>query len=250
MDLKEQIDNNRLPKHVALIMDGNGRWAEQRGKERIFGHENGVKAVRNTLEAAGELKIPYITIYAFSTENWSRPKKEVDTLMELLVNAIRNETQKLHKNGIRLHAIGNIETLPEKCLKELKEAIDLTKNNDKLNLIVALSYSARWEIVNAVKRIVKDFEKGKKQVDSINEAFFSQYLNTSNFPDPDLLIRTSGELRISNFLLWQIAYSELYFTPVLWPDFNKEHFFQAIIDYQKRERRFGKTSDYLLNKNN
>ncbi len=244
MDILKDIDKDRLPRHVALIMDGNGRWARKRGKERIYGHENGVEAVRKTLEAAGDLKIPFITIYAFSTENWSRPKKEVDTLMELLVNAIRKETKQLCEKGIRLHAIGNLDSLPANCLKELKEAINLTKDNDELNLIIALSYSARWEIINAVKKIAEDLNKKKINTETFNENIFKQYLTTHNFPDPDLLIRTSGELRISNFLLWQIAYSELYFTPVLWPDFNKEHFFQAILDYQKRDRRFGKTSDY------
>lgn len=241
MEIKSQLDPKRLPRHVALIMDGNGRWAKQKGKERIFGHEHGVKAVRRTLEAAGDLKIPYITIYAFSTENWDRPKKEVDTLMELLVNAIRSEIKELCKKGIRLHAIGNLDALPQKCLNELNEAINITKNNNKLNLIVALSYSARWEIINAVKKIAEDIKGHKINESNISQELFDKYLTTSGFPDPDLLIRTSGELRISNFLLWQIAYSELYFTPVLWPDFSKEHFYEAILDYQKRERRFGKT---------
>ncbi len=244
MEIKKQIDHNHVPRHVAIIMDGNGRWAKQRGKERIYGHENGVKAVRETLEAAGELKIPYITMYAFSTENWNRPRKEIDTLMELLVNTIRNETKELCNKGIRLHAIGNLNSLPGKCFKELEEAIKLTENNDKLNLIVALSYSARWEIINAIKNILQDYKNNKTAFENIDNNVFKKYLSTGDVPDPDLLIRTSGELRISNFLLWQIAYSELYFTPVLWPDFNKKHFFEAIVEYQKRERRFGKTDDY------
>ncbi len=244
MEIKEHIDHSRIPKHVALIMDGNGRWAKQRGKDRIYGHKNGVKAVRATLEAAGELKIPYITMYAFSTENWNRPRREVDTLMELLVNTIRNEAKELCDNGIRLHAIGNLKSLPEKCLKELNEAVKLTQKNDKLNFIVALSYSSRWEIVNAVKDLFNDIKNNNKPIENIDDKIFKKYLATGDFPDPDLLIRTSGELRLSNFLLWQIAYSELYFTPVLWPDFNREHFFEAIAEYQKRDRRFGKTGDF------
>ncbi len=244
MDFKEKIDYKKVPRHVAIIMDGNGRWAKSRGKERIYGHENGINAVRETLEAAGELQIPYITIFAFSTENWNRPKKEVDTLMELLVSVIRKESQELCKNGIKLHTIGDLMTLPEKCQKELKEALNITKNNNKLNLIVALSYSARWEIVNAAKQLAKDVKEEKIKLENINNNIFEKYLTTSNFPDPDLLIRTSGELRISNFLLWQVAYSEFYFSPVLWPDFTKHDFFQAIFEYQKRDRRFGKTSDY------
>ncbi len=239
MDYLKLIDENRIPKHVALIMDGNGRWAKKRGKERIYGHENGINAVRETLEAAGELKIPYITIYAFSTENWNRPENEVKTLMELLVKAIRNEIDSLNKNGIKLNTIGDIQSLPKECLEELKEAMNITKNNDKMNLVVALSYSSRWEIINAVKNIAEDIKSDKLNIQNINDSCFEKYLSTTEFPDPDLLIRTSGELRISNFLLWQIAYSELYFPDVLWPDFDKNHFFKAIYEFQKRDRRFG-----------
>ncbi len=241
MELKKQLDHNLMPQHVAIIMDGNGRWAKQRGKERIYGHEQGIKAVRETLEAAGELKIPYITIYAFSTENWKRPENEVNTLMELLVNAIKNETKNLCENEIRLHAIGDLDSLPQKCLTELNEAINITKNYDKLNLVLALSYSARWEIINATKKLAQDVKNEKIALENIDDSVFKQYMATKDFPDPDLLIRTSGEKRISNFLLWQIAYSELYFTPVLWPDFSQKHFIEAILEYQKRDRRFGKT---------
>ncbi|MFO8067500.1 MAG: isoprenyl transferase [Bacteroidales bacterium] len=241
MNYKDKINKEKLPQHVALIMDGNGRWAKQRGKERIFGHENGVQAVRNTVEAAGELGIPYLTFYAFSTENWERPKEEVDTLMDLLVKAIKAETKDLNKNGVKLQAIGDIKNLPETCQEELKEAIKITENNTRLTAIIALSYSSKWEIIEAVKKIGKEIKAGQIKPEEIDNKLFSSYLNTKNIPDPDLLIRTSGEQRISNFLLWQLAYSELYFTPVLWPDFNKENFYKAIVDYQSRERRYGKT---------
>jgi undecaprenyl diphosphate synthase len=241
MDLKKKIDKTKVPTHVALIMDGNGRWAKQRGKERIFGHENGVNAVKQTVEAAAEIGVKYLTFYAFSTENWERPKAEVDTLMELLVKAIQSETEELNKNGVRLRAIGNLDSLPKKCREELLEAIEFTSKNTRLTAIIALSYSSKWEIIEAVKNIGHNIKAGKVQPENINGELFSKYLNTKDYPDPDLLIRTSGEQRISNFLLWQLAYSELYFTPVLWPDFNKEDFFKAIIDYQARERRFGKT---------
>jgi len=241
MDYKENLNKNKLPKHIAIIMDGNGRWARQRGKERIFGHEHGIQAVRETVEAAGEIGIGYLTFYAFSTENWCRPKNEVDTLMSLLVKAIRNETPELLEKGVRLSAIGDIASLPHACIKELNEAIEITKNNTHLNVIVALSYSSQWEILNAVKQIAVQVKENNIEPDQIDKALFQKHLHTCDIPDPDLLIRTSGELRISNFLLWQIAYSELYFTPVLWPDFRKKHFYQAILDYQRRERRFGKT---------
>jgi undecaprenyl diphosphate synthase len=241
MDFKQNIDKKKLPRHIAIIMDGNGRWAKQRGKERIFGHENGIQAVRETVEAAGEIGIKYLTFYAFSTENWCRPKKEVDTLMELLVSAIKNETPELLEKGVKLHAIGDLDSLPQKCRKELDDAIELTKNNSLVNVVVALSYSSQWEIVDAVKKIAQKVKSDQMQPEEINKQAFQNHLQTSGFPDPDLLIRTSGELRISNFLLWQIAYAELYFTPVLWPDFRKKHFFQAIVDYQRRERRYGKT---------
>ncbi|TVQ11707.1 MAG: isoprenyl transferase [Bacteroidetes bacterium] len=241
MDFKDNIDKNKLPRHIAIIMDGNGRWAKQRGKDRVFGHENGIQAVRETVEAAGELGVKNLTFYAFSTENWCRPKCEVDTLMSLLVNAIKNETPELLEKGVRLSAIGDIDSLPPECIQELQDAIEITKNNTRLNVFIALSYSSQWEIVNAVKQIAHQVKENNLDPESIDKAMFQRFLQTNGTPDPDLLIRTSGELRISNFLLWQIAYSELYFTPVLWPDFRKKHFYQAIHDYQRRERRFGKT---------
>lgn len=241
MDFKQNIDKNKLPKHIAVIMDGNGRWAKQRGKERMFGHENGIQSVRDVVEASAELGIQYLTFYAFSTENWERPKIEVETLMELLVSAIHNETPKLHENNVRLGAIGDLQSLPEHCQKELQEAIDITRNNTGLTVIVALSYSSRWEITDAIKKIARDVKANLLDPEKICKKTLSNYLQTQAYPDPDLLIRTSGELRVSNFLLWQIAYAELYFTPVLWPDFRKKHLYQAIIDYQRRDRRFGKT---------
>lgn len=245
MDLKQRIDLEKLPRHVAVIMDGNGRWARQQGKERVFGHENGVVSVRETVKAAAELGIPFLTFYAFSTENWCRPKTEVDTLMQLLVEAIRNETPELNENGVRLQAIGDLDSLPPGCREELQQAIELTAHNTRLLVNVALSYSSRWEIVKASRQIAQQVKDGKIEPDEINDKLFEACLETKGIPDPDLLIRTSGELRISNFLLWQIAYSELYFTPVLWPDFRKKHFFQAIIEYQRRERRFGKTLEQI-----
>ena len=226
-------------------MDGNGRWAKTKGKFRVFGHKNGVKAVRDTVEGAAEIGIKYLTLYAFSTENWSRPKKEVDALMSLLVSTIHKETKTLMDNNIRLESIGNRSELPERCQRELQEAIDKTKNNDGTTLILALSYSSRSEIINAVKQIVNE----KVSSEDINEELFSQYLSTKGVPNPELLIRTSGEQRISNFLLWQIAYSELYFTDVLWPEFRREDLFEAIYKYQNRERRFGKTSEQLKQEN-
>ena len=241
----EKLDKENLPNHVAITMDGNGRWAKTQGKFRVFGHQNGVKAVRNTVEAAAELGIKYLTLYAFSTENWNRPKLEVDALMTLLISTISKETKTLMDNNIRLSAIGNLNDLPEKCQKELQDAIDKTKKNNRTTLILALSYSSKWEIINAIKQIVKD---GVSEED-INEEMFSQYLTTKDVPNPELLIRTSGEQRISNFLLWQISYSELYFTEKLWPEFNKEDFYEAIFEFQKRERRFGKTSEQLKEEN-
>ena len=237
MALMEQIEKENLPKHVAITMDGNGRWAEGKGKFRVFGHQHGVKAVRETVEAAAEIGIKFLTLYAFSTENWKRSEREVNALMTLLISTISKETKTLMKNDICLNAIGNLSQLPKKCEQELEEAIEKTKNNKRMMLILALSYSGRWEIVNAVNKIMKEKTLGKE----ITEETFQQYLNTKGVPDPELLIRTSGEHRISNFLLWQIAYSELYFTDTLWPDFRKEDLIKAIIDYQKRERRFGKT---------
>ncbi len=243
MDLKERIDKEKLPLHVALIMDGNGRWARQRGKERIFGHENGIEAVRDTVKAAADLGVQYLTFFAFSTENWCRPHKEVETLMDLLVRAIGNETPELNENGVRLQAIGDLESLPEICREKLKDALELTANNNKLIVTVALSYSARWEVVNAVQKIARKIADRTINPDDIDEELFVNHLETANIPDPDLLIRTSGELRLSNFLLWQMAYTELFFTPVFWPDFRRKHFYQAIIDYQRRERRFGKVNN-------
>ncbi|MFA8450865.1 MAG: isoprenyl transferase [Bacteroidales bacterium] len=245
MSLKEKIDLERLPKHVAVIMDGNGRWAKQKGKLRTFGHKNGVVAVRETSEAAAELGIKYLTLYAFSTENWKRPKFEVDALMNLLVSTIEKETVTLNKNNIRLQAIGNLESLPEKSYRSLMRAIDNTKDNTRMTLVLALSYSARWEIINAVKNISKEVKSGSLNIDDINDQMFASHLTTATIPDPELLIRTSGEQRISNFLLWQIGYSELYFTPELWPDFRRENLYEAIVDYQSRERRFGKTSEQI-----
>jgi undecaprenyl diphosphate synthase len=237
----EKIDINKLPKHIAITMDGNGRWAKSKGKLRIFGHKNGVKSVRDTVEGAAEIGIEYLTLYAFSSENWSRPEREVNALMTLLVSAINKETKTLMDNNIRLSTIGDINKLPIKAQKELQEAIIKTKDNTRMNLVLALSYSGRGEIINAVQNIIKDGKKPKE----INEDTFQQYLTTKSVPDPELLIRTSGEYRISNFLLWQIAYSELYFTDTLWPDFRRADLYKAILNYQSRERRFGKTTEQL-----
>ena len=243
MALIEQIEKENLPKHIAITMDGNGRWAKNKGKLRIFGHQHGVKAVRETVEAAAEIGIKFLTLYAFSTENWKRSEREVNALMTLLISTISKETKTLMKNDICLNAIGNLSQLPKKCEQELEQAIEKTKNNKRMTLILALSYSGRWEIVNAVNKIMKEKNLRKE----LTEEAFQQYLNTKGVPDPELLIRTSGEHRISNFLLWQIAYSELYFTDTLWPDFGKEDLLKAIIDYQKRERRFGKTIQQIKN---
>ncbi len=245
MSLKENINPEYLPNHVALIMDGNGRWAKEKGKLRVFGHENGAKAVRKVIEAAAELNIKFITLYAFSTENWNRPKREVDTLMKLLVKALKKEIKTLHNNTIQLNAIGNLKMLPEKVRTELQEVIQATKNYNKLTVTLALSYGAREEITNCVKKIAEKVKNNIISVENIDESVINKHLYTQNLPDVDLLIRTSGEKRISNFLIWQSAYAELYFTNTLWPDFNKEGFYKAIIDYQKRERRFGKTSEQL-----
>ena len=245
MSFKENIDFSKLPKHIAIIMDGNGRWAKQKGKNRTFGHHNGVVSVKETTEAAAELGINFLTLYAFSTENWNRPKFEIDILMKLLVRTINKETKTLNKNNIRLLAIGDIDSLPNNCKKELLEAINNTSNNTRMTLVLALSYSSKWEIINAIKQIADDLQKNKINVDEINQDMFSNYLTTKNIPDPELLIRTSGEYRISNFLLWQAAYSELYFTQKFWPDFRKEDLYEAIVNYQNRERRFGKTSEQI-----
>lgn len=246
MDLKSNIDLNRLPRHIAVIMDGNGRWAKQQGKPRVFGHRSGVTAVRETTEAAAELGVEYLTLYAFSTENWNRPAIEVNALMALLVETIRKEVDTLNKNNIRLHAIGDISKLPKKSQKALQEGIDRTKDNDRMTLVLALNYSAKWEILEAAKKIAEDAKAGKVEASHIDENYFASLLSTKGIPDPELLIRTSGETRISNFLLWQIAYAEFYFTPIFWPDFRKQQLYEAILDYQNRERRFGKTSDQLV----
>ena len=238
---KEKIDLNNLPKHIAIIMDGNGRWAKTQGKFRSFGHQNGVRSVKDTVEAASEIGIKYLTLYAFSTENWNRPKEEVDALMTLLISTIHQETKTLIQNKIRLNMIGDITDLPEKCQTELSRSIEKTKINNRMTLTLALSYSSKWEIINAIKKIILE----KIPPTEINEKTFSQYLNTKNVPNPELLIRTSGEKRISNFLLWQIAYSELYFTDTLWPEFTKEEFYKAVVEYQQRERRFGKITEQL-----
>jgi undecaprenyl diphosphate synthase len=245
MNFKDQINKNKLPQHVAVIMDGNGRWAKQRGMLRMFGHENGVTAVRNAVEAAAEIGLGYLTLYAFSTENWNRPKKEVDALMSLLVKSLNKETTTLNKNNIRLHAIGDLQSLQSKTYSELLKAIEITKNNTGTTLTLALSYSSRWELVQMVKQVAQQVAEGNIQNEDIDENTISNYLNTQGIPDPELLIRTSGEQRISNFLLWQIAYSELYFSSKLWPDFGKEDFYEALVDYQNRERRFGKTSEQI-----
>jgi undecaprenyl diphosphate synthase len=246
MSLKEKINLSKLPKHIAIIMDGNGRWAKQQGEERIYGHENGVKSVRDAVEAAAELGIEYLTLYAFSTENWNRPKEEVIALMQLLVHTINAETPTLNKNNIRLQAIGDLKSLPGDCYNELQEAIEATKNNSRTTLVLALSYSSRWEIVNAMKEIAAKIERKELTSSEISEETINQHLCTATIPEPELMIRTSGEHRISNFLLWQLAYAELYFTDKFWPDFKNEDFYEAIIDYQNRERRFGKTSEQLI----
>ncbi len=246
MSWKDKIDKERLPKHIAIIMDGNGRWAKQRGKLRTFGHHQGVKSVREAAETAAELGIKYLTLYAFSTENWKRPKTEVNALMRLLVKTIHNETKTLHDNQISLMAIGDLESLPQITRDELLEAVKDTKDHTRMKLILALSYSSRWEILNAAKLIAQKVEAKEITSENIDQALFESCLITHAIPDPELLIRTSGEYRISNFLLWQIAYAELYFSQRLWPDFRKEDLYEAIVDYQKRERRFGKISEQII----
>jgi undecaprenyl diphosphate synthase len=246
----EKIDKQRLPRHIAIIMDGNGRWAKEKGEDRLFGHFHGVESVRNIVEGCAELKVEYLTLYAFSTENWDRPEYEVIGLMELLVSTIRKEVESLNKNNIRLHVIGDMNMLPAYACNELNEALEITGKNTGLNLVMALSYSGRWELMNAVKNIAWQVKENKLQVEEINQETLQKYLCTSNFPDPELMIRTSGEYRISNFLLYQLAYAELYFTNVRWPDFRKENLYEAILDYQNRERRFGKTSEQMGNSEN
>ncbi|SJZ61846.1 isoprenyl transferase [Sediminibacterium ginsengisoli] len=244
-DLLARINKAQLPKHIAIIMDGNGRWAEEKGQDRLYGHFHGVESVRNIVEGAAELGIGYLTLYAFSTENWDRPENEVQGLMALLVDTIRKEVPVLNKNNIRLHVIGDLNMLPDYARQELQEALDMTAANTGLNLIMALSYSSRWELVNAVKNIGLDVKAGKINPESISQETLQQYLSTSQFPDPELMIRTSGEYRISNFLLYQLAYAELYFTDTRWPDFRKENLYEAIVNYQSRQRRFGKTGHQI-----
>jgi len=245
MSLKDKIDTTKLPSHIAIIMDGNGRWAKSRGKPRVFGHQHGVKSVREATEAAAELGVNYLTLYAFSTENWNRPKREIDALMHLLVRTINKETRTLMDNNIRLKAIGNLKSLDNVCHRELNEAIKKTSKNERMTLVLALSYSSHWEIVESARRIAKMVKDNEMGVEDISKETISSHLTTTGIPDPELLIRTSGEYRISNFLLWQIAYAELYFTKKLWPDFRKEDLYEAIINYQNRERRFGKTSEQI-----
>ena len=244
-DMISQIDKTRLPRHIAIIMDGNGRWAEEQGQDRLYGHFHGVESVRNIVEGCAELGIGYLTLYAFSTENWDRPQEEVDGLMALLVDTIRKEVPILNKNNIKLHVIGDMNMLPASACSELQEALEMTGKNTGLNLVMALSYSSRWELMNAVKNIGIDVKAGKIDPETINQHTLQQYLTTSNFPDPELMIRTSGEYRISNFLLYQLAYAELYFTNTRWPDFRKENLYEAIIDFQGRERRYGKTGKQI-----
>lgn len=245
MDVLQSIDRSNLPRHIAIIMDGNGRWAKERGEDRVYGHHEGVISVREIVNGCAELGIQYLTLYAFSTENWNRPKAEVDALMELLVNTIRKEVDELKKNNVRLHVIGDFKSLPDICQKELNEAKEITASNTGLNLILALSYSARWEILEATKRIAEDVAKGILKTTDVNDSVFHNYLTTAPFPDPELMIRTSGEYRISNFLLYQLAYAELYFTNVHWPAFRKQNLYEALLNYQQRERRFGKTSEQI-----
>jgi len=243
--LKAAIDLQQLPRHIAIIMDGNGRWAKEKGQDRLFGHYHGVESVRDIVEGCAELGIGYLTLYAFSTENWDRPAYEVTGLMELLVDTIRKEVDTLNKNNIRLHVIGDMDMLPEYARQEMNEALEFTKANTGLNLVMALSYSSRWEMLNMVKQIAEDVKAGKLDPSVITHEVIQQYLCTSDIPDPELMIRTSGEYRISNFLLYQLAYSELYFTNVRWPDFRKENLYEAILNFQGRERRFGKTSEQI-----
>ena len=245
MGFKEIVDINKLPKHIAIIMDGNGRWAQEKGQDRLFGHLHGVESVRDIVEGCAEIGVNFLTLYAFSTENWDRPEYEVLGLMELLVDTIKKEVPTLNKNNIKLHVIGATHMMPESAQAELQEAINKTAQNTGLNLVMALSYSSRWEIIQATQNIAKDIESGKLKPEEINQDTYNQYLTTAHVPDPELMIRTSGEHRISNFLLYQLAYTELYFTETLWPDFRKENLYEAIINFQQRERRFGKTSSQV-----
>lgn len=249
MSFKEKLKLDRIPRHVAIIMDGNGRWAQMRGDDRSVGHEHALDAVRSVVEGASEVGVEYITLYVFSTENWNRPIEEVQALMALFVYAISNETENLNKNNVKLLSIGDLESLPVEVRENLEESKAKLNNNTGLNLVLALSYSSRWEILQAAKKVGEAIRSGEISADALTEQNFGRYLNTSGIPDPELLIRTSGELRISNFLLWQIAYAELYFSPILWPDFRKENLFEALYDFQQRERRFGKTSEQIQNEN-
>jgi undecaprenyl diphosphate synthase len=244
-NILEQIDVNKLPNHIAIIMDGNGRWAKKRSLPRVVGHEYGVKSVRLVAETAAKLGVKHLTLYTFSKENWNRPQLEVKAIMTLLVRTIRNEVKTLQKNNIRLKTIGDIESLPSDALRELKEAMELTKNNSKMELILALNYSARWDIIEATKKVAKKVLDKTMTIDEIDESVISENLSTSGLPEPELLIRTSGEYRISNFMLWELAYGEFYFTDVYWPEFDQNAFYKAVLDYQKRERRFGKTSEQV-----
>ncbi|MDX9883891.1 MAG: isoprenyl transferase [Prolixibacteraceae bacterium] len=246
MLVEKKLIKDKIPKHIAIIMDGNGRWAEKNGKERTFGHEHGVESVRSVVEGAGEVGVQYLTLYAFSTENWGRPQSEVDALMELLVHSISNETDELMQKNVRLQVIGDVKSLPKNVQDKLCWCIDKLKNNTGLTLVLALSYSSKWELTEAVRQIAEEVRSGRLDPGDIDKELIDSYLDTAGMPDPELLIRTSGENRISNFLLWQIAYSELYFTPVLWPDFRKQDLFKAIYDFQHRERRFGKTREQLM----
>lgn len=245
MSIKDDLVKDKLPGHVAIIMDGNGRWAKKKGNARVFGHKNGVTSVRQTVEAAAELGLQYLTLYAFSTENWGRPKSEINALMDLLAATVDNELKTLLDNNVRLLTIGDLESLPRRTEEKLRSAKRKTADNTGLNLVLALSYSARWEIVQAVKDMAHAVRNGQLLPDEIDQDIFKEFLTTRDIPDPELLIRTSGELRLSNFMLWQLAYTELYFTPTLWPDFRKENFYQALLDFQNRERRFGKTGEQV-----
>ena len=243
--MKERIDPDKLPEHIAVIMDGNGRWAKSKGAARVFGHKSAIKAVRDVTEGCAELGVKFLTLYAFSTENWNRPKAEVSALMQLLVSTINSEIKTLMDNDIKLDTIGDTDSLPKKAQRELAEAMEKTSGNRQMTLVLALSYSGRWDIVNAVKGLLKDQEAGKLDANQVDQSLFESYLNTSGIPDPELLIRTSGEQRISNFLLWQMAYTEFFITDTLWPDFRRKHLYEAIVAYQQRERRFGKISEQV-----
>ena len=243
--LKSKIDPKKVPNHIAIIMDGNGRWAKSQGKDRIFGHQNAINAVTESVEGCAEIGVKFLTLYAFSTENWNRPKPEVTALMELLISTIHQEMETLNKNNIRLQAIGDLKSLPNNCYNELNQAIEETSKNSKMTLVLALSYSAKWEILEAIKNIMVDGKNNQVKPEDVNEDLFRNYLSTKNIPDPELMIRTSGEYRISNFLLWQLAYAELKFLEKFWPDFNREDLFNAVIEFQGRERRFGKISEQL-----